>query len=90
MINDIFGYEFGDNLLIIIVKVLKEELIEGEVYVWFLSDYFVIFCDYKNGRNKIIRKFDNIWSNIESNLSIVFEIFLCVGIYFVEEGEVDI
>ncbi|HFL2580862.1 TPA: EAL domain-containing protein [Clostridioides difficile] len=90
MINDTFGYEFGDNLLITIAKALKEELTEGEVYARLLSDYFAIFCDYKNGRNKIIRKLDNIRSNIESNLSIVFEISLCVGIYFVEEGEVDI
>ncbi|EQH02760.1 EAL domain-containing protein [Clostridioides difficile] len=90
MINDTFGYEFGDNLLITIAKALKEELTEGEVYARLSSDYFAIFCDYKNGRNKIIRKLDNIRSNIESNLSIVFEISLCVGIYFVEEGEVDI
>ncbi|HBG4627458.1 TPA: EAL domain-containing protein [Clostridioides difficile] len=90
MINDTFGYEFGDNLLITIAKALKEELTEGEVYAQLSSDYFAIFCDYKNGRNKIIRKLDNIRSNIESNLSIVFEISLCVGIYFVEEGEVDI
>ncbi|VFC13361.1 signaling protein [Clostridioides difficile] len=89
MINDTFGYEFGDNLLITIAKALKEELTEGEVYARLSSDYFAIFCDYKNGRNKIIRKLDNIRSNIESNLSIVFEISLCVGIYFVEEGEVD-
>ncbi|HBE8544605.1 TPA: EAL domain-containing protein [Clostridioides difficile] len=90
MINDTFGYEFGDNLLITIAKALKEELTEGEVYARLSSDYFAILCDYKNGRNKIIRKLDNIRSNIESNLSIVFEISLCVGIYFVEEGEVDI
>ncbi|PBF41821.1 sensor domain-containing phosphodiesterase [Clostridioides difficile] len=90
MINDTFGYEFGDNLLITIAKALKEELTEGEVYARLSSDYFAIFCDYKNGRNKIIIKLDNIRSNIESNLSIVFEISLCVGIYFVEEGEVDI
>lgn len=90
MINGTFGYEFGDNLLITIAKALKEELTEGEVYARLSSDYFAIFCDYKNGRNKIIRKLDNIRSNIESNLSIVFEISLCVGIYFVEEGEVDI
>ncbi|PBH16596.1 sensor domain-containing phosphodiesterase [Clostridioides difficile] len=90
MINDTFGYEFGDNLLITIAKALKEELTEGEVYARLSSDYFAIFCDYKNGRNKIIRKLDNIRSNIESNFSIVFEISLCVGIYFVEEGEVDI
>ncbi|MDN9501128.1 EAL domain-containing protein [Clostridioides difficile] len=90
IINDTFGYEFGDNLLITIAKALKEELTEGEVYARLSSDYFAIFCDYKNGRNKIIRKLDNIRSNIESNLSIVFEISLCVGIYFVEEGEVDI
>ncbi|MCJ0157012.1 EAL domain-containing protein [Clostridioides difficile] len=90
MINNTFGYEFGDNLLITIAKALKEELTEGEVYARLSSDYFAIFCDYKNGRNKIIRKLDNIRSNIESNLSIVFEISLCVGIYFVEEGEVDI
>ncbi|WOV96892.1 EAL domain-containing protein [Clostridioides difficile] len=90
MINDTFGYEFGDNLLITIAKALKEELTEGEVYARLSSDYFAIFCDYKNGKNKIIRKLDNIRSNIESNLSIVFEISLCVGIYFVEEGEVDI
>ncbi|PBI31785.1 EAL domain-containing protein [Clostridioides difficile] len=90
MINDTFGYEFGDNLLITIAKALKEELTEGEVYARLSSDYFAIFWDYKNGRNKIIRNLDNIRSNIESNLSIVFEISLCVGIYFVEEGEVDI
>ncbi|AXU51175.1 EAL domain-containing protein [Clostridioides difficile] len=90
MINDTFGYEFGDNLLITIAKALKEELTEGEVYARLSSDYFAIFCDYKNGRNKIIRKLDSIRNNIESNLSIVFEISLCVGIYFVEEGEVDI
>ncbi|HBF0843093.1 EAL domain-containing protein [Clostridioides difficile] len=90
MINDTFGYEFGDNLLITIAKALKEELTEGEVYARLSSDYFAIFCDYKNGRNKIIGKLDSIRNNIESNLSIVFEISLCVGIYFVEEGEVDI
>ena len=90
MINDTFGYEFGDNLLITIAKALKEELTEGEVYARLSSDYFAIFCDYKNGRNKIIRKLDSIRNNIESNLSIVFEISLCVGIYFVEEDEVDI
>ncbi|MCI9994358.1 EAL domain-containing protein [Clostridioides difficile] len=90
MINDTFGYEFGDNLLITIATALKEELTEGEVYARLSSDYFAIFCDYKNGRNKIIRKLDSIRNNIESNLSIVFEISLCVGIYFVEEGEVDI
>ncbi|MFN1920251.1 EAL domain-containing protein [Clostridioides difficile] len=90
MINDTFGYEFGDNLLITIAKALKEELTEGEVYARLSSDYFAIFCDYKNGKNKRIRKIDSIRNNIESNLSIVFEISLCVGIYFVEEGEVDI
>ncbi|HBF2912228.1 TPA: bifunctional diguanylate cyclase/phosphodiesterase, partial [Clostridioides difficile] len=90
MINDTFGYEFGDNLLITIAKALKEELTEGEVFARLSSDYFAIFCDYKNGRNKIIRKLDSIRNNIESNLSIVFEISLCVGIYFVEEDEVDI
>lgn len=90
MINDTLGYEFGDNLLITIAKALKEELTEGEVYARLSSDYFAIFCDYKNGRNKIIRKLDSIRNNIESNLSIVFEISLCVGIYFVEEDEVDI
>ncbi|MDI0325400.1 EAL domain-containing protein [Clostridioides difficile] len=90
MINDTFGYEFGDNLLITIAKALKEELTEGEVYARLSSDYFAIFCDYKNGKNKLIRKIDSIRNNIESNLSIVFEISLCVGIYFVEEGEVDI
>ncbi|MDX5659126.1 EAL domain-containing protein [Clostridioides difficile] len=90
MSKDTFGYEYGDNLLITIAKALKEELTEGEVYARLSSDYFAIFCDYKNGRNKIIRKLDSIRNNIESNLSIVFEISLCVGIYFVEEGEVDI
>ncbi|HAT4787855.1 TPA: EAL domain-containing protein [Clostridioides difficile] len=90
MINDTFGYEFGDNLLITIAKALKEELTEGEAYARLSSDYFAIFCDYKNGKNKRIRKIDSIRNNIESNLSIVFEISLCVGIYFVEEGEVDI
>lgn len=90
MINDTFGYEFGDNLLITIAKALKKELTEGEVYARLSSDYFAIFCDYENGRNKIIRKLDSIRDNIESNLNIVFEISLCVGIYFVEEGEVDI
>lgn len=90
MINDTFGYEFGDNLLITIARALKEELTEGEIYARLSSDYFSIFCDYKKGRDKIIRKLDNIRNNIESNLNTVFEISLCVGIYFVEEGEVDI
>lgn len=89
MINDTFGYEFGDNLLITIARALKEELKEGEIYARLSSDYFAIFCEYKNGRNKIIKKLDNIRNNIESNLNTVFEISLCVGIYFVEEGEVD-
>ncbi|MDX5668895.1 EAL domain-containing protein [Clostridioides difficile] len=90
MINDTFGYEFGDNLLITIAKALKEELTEGEVYARLSSDYFAIFCDYKHGRNTIISQLDSIRHTIESNMSIVFEISLCVGIYFVEEGEVDI
>ncbi|MCI9976169.1 EAL domain-containing protein [Clostridioides difficile] len=90
MINDTFGYGFGDNLLITIAKALKEELTEGEIYARLSSDYFSIFCDYKKGRDKVIRKLDNIRDNIERNLNTVFEISLCVGIYFVEEGEVDI
>ncbi|MCC0632408.1 EAL domain-containing protein [Clostridioides sp. ZZV15-6388] len=89
MINDTFGYEFGDNLLITIARALKEELTEGEIYARLSSDYFAIFCEYKNGRNKIIKKLDSIRNNIENNLNTVFEISLCVGIYFVEEGEVD-
>ncbi|MDB0439427.1 bifunctional diguanylate cyclase/phosphodiesterase [Clostridioides difficile] len=89
MINDTFGYEFGDNLLITIARALKEELTEGEIYARLSSDYFAIFCEYKNGRNKIIKKLDSIRNNIENNLNTVFEISLCMGIYFVEEGEVD-
>lgn len=46
MINEIFGFTQGDNLLKYIANVLVEQAVEGDLYARFDADVFHILCRY--------------------------------------------
>lgn len=62
-INDMFGYDMGNDILIYILNIIVSELKEDEIFVRVFVDYFVFFIKYKIDDDIKIR-LNNIYNKV--------------------------
>lgn len=86
LINDVFGYAYGDSLLKYISKILLEEFEEEEVVTRDSGDEFHIFCHFTSRHTLEARleKLDTRISHFISESNPDYRISMCFGIYVVQ------
>lgn len=88
LVNDIFGMEEGNNLLVRIGNSLKEQTIEGEVYGRIGSDRFALVMPKYRFRKEVFIKGPQSVSRIEEDDNYPVRIY--VGVYEVTDKSMPI
>lgn len=86
-INDIMGFEIGDDLLKYITKVLSDNTHQDEIFARISADHFSILIEY-NGDESIINRLEQINSEIclfRSHYDINFSLRVAYGIYKIKD-----
>ncbi len=92
LINELYGFEEGDNLLISISDTIKEILnSKTDIYARIASDEFIMLFEYINAKSfkNMQAKFDEAFSKIhvtDHSYNLIFP----TGRYAIDEGETDI
>ncbi|MEG0313643.1 MAG: GGDEF domain-containing phosphodiesterase [Erysipelotrichaceae bacterium] len=85
MINDLLGYNEGDNILRVVSNTLDETLEENEVYARFSGDNFYILMEYKD--NDVLEyKLNKIIKLIQSSYT-KYALKIDVGIAILERSD---
>lgn len=93
-INEMFGYEYGNRLLIHIAEVIKEFAEEGELYAHISGDNFALLLQDKGSQEELSGRISKLFEAIvdckgpEGPLSLCMLKFSC-GVYRIE-GAMDI
>ncbi|MGN1084406.1 MAG: putative bifunctional diguanylate cyclase/phosphodiesterase, partial [Lachnospiraceae bacterium] len=93
-INEVFGYEYGNRLLIHIANVIKEFADEKELYAHISSDNFALLLVDEGSREELSQRIEKLFKTIidsnepESDLNLCTLKFSC-GVYRIE-GPMDI
>lgn len=95
IINDIHGYETGEMVLKSIGKNLKDHFSSKSVYGRITGDIFVLLVESEQTKKEIKNIAEIICKDIVSiedpeNLEYSFNIQTCIGVYIVQEDDVDI
>ncbi|HEX3037911.1 MAG TPA: EAL domain-containing protein [Oscillospiraceae bacterium] len=92
VVNDVFGYEIGDEILIKIANELAKILNESQIFARLSNDYFAILTEYHNNPQELVDLVQlikerinhiTVGDNTAVNLS------LPTGIYLIREDETD-
>lgn len=92
MINDIFGYAFGDDILRMVAGAIKENAGENSHYGRLGNDSFALILP-ETERKTVIGRLENIFMATErlwDEEKVKFEIVLSVGVYLKQAGERDL
>lgn len=93
-INEVFGYEYGNRLLIHIAEVIKNFANEGELYAHISGDNFALLLVDEGSQEDLTRRIEELFQKIieskgsENELSMCTLKFSC-GVYRIE-GAIDI
>lgn len=92
-INDMYGFNVGDQTLKAVADVLEKELIKGlETHARLSNDYFVMFISYIE-REGLIARFDKILNEIETmheKGATRFAVTINAGMYEITDNTIDI
>ncbi|HHQ8844805.1 TPA: EAL domain-containing protein [Clostridioides difficile] len=91
-INDMFGYDMGNDTLIHISNTIASELKEDEIFARVSADHFVLLIKYKTD-DDIKTRLNNIYNKIQilSNPKInYYKLILDCGIYKISKSDNDI
>lgn len=89
MLNDIFGYKVGDNLLVHISEVIKKNINKGELFCRGYADHFFLLMNYYDNKNTIER-IKNIEKDIhmfEKYSQIANKFTIGYGVYIINEDD---
>lgn len=93
IINDHFGYAFGDRLLVLIAETLKQVFNRNAVYARLSNDHFAVFVEDKSGEvglAEIVLQINHTFDALCLREKISTVVVLSAGIYTVQQGEADI
>ena len=88
LINETFGYDFGDCILKIIAEALKSEF-KDSIFARIQSDHFVVLLEYEKEEeivNAINNFFENFYRRKITN-DIRVDVVLSSGVYLIPEDE---
>ena len=91
-INDMFGYDMGNDTLIHISNTIASELNEDEIFARVSADHFVLLIKYKTD-DDIKTRLNNIYNKVQilSNPKInYYKLILDCGIYKISKSDNDI
>ncbi|KJF65091.1 diguanylate phosphodiesterase [Clostridioides difficile] len=91
-INDMFGYDMGNDTLIHISNTIASELKEDEIFARVSADHFVFLIKYKTD-DDIKTRLNNIYNKVQilSNPKInYYKLILDCGIYKISKSDNDI
>ncbi|WP_423362741.1 putative bifunctional diguanylate cyclase/phosphodiesterase [Clostridioides difficile] len=91
-INDMFGYDMGNNTLIHISDTIASELKEDEIFARVSADHFVLLIKYKTD-DDIKTRLNSIYNKVQifSNPKInYYKLILDCGIYKISKSDNDI
>ncbi|HBG2757950.1 TPA: bifunctional diguanylate cyclase/phosphodiesterase, partial [Clostridioides difficile] len=91
-INDMFGYDMGNDTLIHISNTIASELKEDEIFARVSADHFVLLIKYKTD-DDIKTRLNNIYNKVQilSNPKInYYKLILDCGIYKISKSDNDI
>ena len=86
-LNDIYGFEQGDRLLVQIAHILKEELHENELFCRNEADRFLLLLAFP-GLEEFSQRLETLIGKLEKNCKIgqeVLPLSLTCGVYIAEE-----
>jgi len=70
LVNDTYGHEMGDKLLIIIADILSHSIRPKDTVARFGGDEFVILCEEINNQNEVIDIVNDILDSLHQPMSI--------------------
>lgn len=90
VINDVFGYDAGDQILIKIANELSELLTENQIFARLSNDYFAILTVYQQNPKELVNLVKSIKEKINhitvnDNTAVILS--LPMGIYLIREDE---
>lgn len=94
-INDVFGYSYGDNILINYARIIREELGQGELLGRVSADNFVILRHYTEKRDILTRqqqvdlKITEFMHNLHGGQALPVQCGICYLEDLLEELQVD-
>lgn len=88
-INDLYGYDEGNAILIRIAEILNQLLHEGELSARIKADHFVVLLSYDEV-NQLKNRIEFMIKNIENTISsngdeITYRIKMIAGIYLIDK-----
>ena len=92
MINDTFGYDYGDNLLRLVANLIDSVCGQNDIFGRLSNDYFGIMTEYKNDLD-LIKMLNQIKNKINTTLGQYqskMEVILSAGIYVIPPEEKDL
>lgn len=88
LINDLFGYHRGNDILVFVGEVIEASLEEGEAYCRAAEDHFNLLLKYRSEED-ILRKLRRIEKELEGSIE-NYKIKISAGIYTITEPEQDV
>lgn len=89
VINNVFGYEFGDEVLKYIGSIIYDIFNKRGVLGRINADRFCILASYKN-KGRILRDIENLANQLNQKFYLYRDISISAGVYFMEEKTEDI
>lgn len=92
MVNDIFGYEAGNQVIKAVAERLKMEFVTGDHYARLFSDHFAIFAKYitQDEFSRYLQSFFNSLSTVEIPIQGKISLEFSAGVYFVKDTLSDV
>lgn len=91
-INDLFGYEVGNEILRNLTKIIKNNIFEDEIFARISADNFTIIMKYVEEKD-ITNRLNNIFEELDlfnNNQEEKYKLVLSCGIYFILPEDKDI
>lgn len=88
VVNDLFGYKSGNDMLKFVSDVVAKNIHEGETFCRSAADNFNILMEYKNDE-ELLDRMERIETEIETYI-VNYRIKISAGIYVITESFADI
>lgn len=89
-VNDMYGHQYGDEVLISTARIVKEGIDEKDVFARYGGEEFIIYISDMSDKNEVFKKIDNIREKVEKNFikyrSIKNNITASFGVSFYPES----
>lgn len=67
-VNDIYGHQFGDKVLIKVVEIIKDSVYEGDIVARYGGEEIVVYMENIESYEEAYNKTNNIRNNINNNI----------------------